>query len=191
MFADAISKDGKNRLPENVALVAAQHGLGVLDADGIAEARALAAQLIGEGVADVDRFAALQSHFGAAVFGLRQDGVLTGLLAAFPLNAIGLRTLERAAFDAVMLDLAQVARPGEQPAAYYGWGFAATNKDGARAVLRASVDIHRLLYWGVPTFARAVTSDGMRALQSIGFHPHQSQAGLYVIPAVRDVGART
>jgi hypothetical protein len=57
--------------------------------------------------------------------------------------------------------------------------------------MMASVDIHRLLYWAVPTFARAVTADGSRALQRIGFRPHATQAGLFVIAPALNVGART
>lgn len=181
LFAEATVQNGRNTLPENVAAVAAQHGLEVLDATAMYEARTLAAQLIGDGVATAERFVALQSHFGAAVFGLRQDGVLTGLLAAFPINAAGLAALEKGAFDAVTLDTALVSRPGEEPAAYYGWGFAATSHEGARAVMLASIDIQRLLYWAVPVFARAVTSDGSRALQRIGFRPHPTEAGLFLI----------
>jgi hypothetical protein len=191
LFAEARAQSGRNTLPSNVAAVAAQQGLEVLDAGAMGEARTLAAQLIGEGVATAARFLALQSHFGAAVFGLRQDGVLTGLLAAFPINAAGLAALELGAFDAVALDTTLVSRPGEEPAAYYGWGFAATNHDGARAVMLASIDIQRLLYWAVPTFARAVTPDGSRALQRIGFHPHATQAGLFVIAPALKGSART
>jgi hypothetical protein len=191
LFAEASSQNGRNTLPQNVAAVAAQHGLDILDGEAIGEARALAVQLIGEGVASTERLLDLQSQFGAAIFGLRQEGALTGLLAAFPLNVAGLSALERGAFDAVVLDTALVARPGEDPAAYYGWAFAATNQDGGRAVMMASLDIHRLLYWAVPTFARAVTADGSRALQRIGFRPHAAQAGLFVIAPVLNAGART
>ena len=190
LFAEAGVQDGRNTLPQNVAAVAAQHGLEILDAAAIREARALAVRLIGEGVASADSLIELQSKFGAALFGLRQEGSLTGLLAAFPLNAAGLSALEAGVFDAVALDTGLVARPGEDPAAYYGWAFAATNHDGGRAVMMASVDIHRLLYWAVPTYARAVTADGSRALQRIGFRPHPTQAGLFVIAPALNVGAR-
>ncbi|MEZ5958785.1 MAG: hypothetical protein R3C27_16430 [Hyphomonadaceae bacterium] len=191
LFADATSQNGRNTLPQNVAAVAAQHGLDILDPEAIREARALAVQLIGEGVATTERLLALQSHFGAAIFGLRQDGALTGLLAAFPLNTSGLQALERGVFDAVALDTALVAHPGEEPAAYYGWAFAATTQDGGRAVMMASLDIHRLLYWAVPTFARAVTADGSRALQRIGFRPHATQPGLFLIAPALNAGVRT
>ncbi|MEZ5961384.1 MAG: hypothetical protein R3C30_13310 [Hyphomonadaceae bacterium] len=191
MYAEATAPNGRNTLPENVAAVAAKHALEVLDDVAMGEARSLAAELIGDGVATTERFLALQAHFGAAVFGLRQEGVLTGLLAAFPINAAGLAALESGAFDAVALDTTLVSRAGEEPAAYYGWGFAATNHDGARAVMLASIDIHRLLYWAVPTFARAVTPDGSRALQRIGFRPHATQAGLFLISPALNAGART
>ena len=191
LFAEATFQNGRNTLPQNVAAVAAQHRLEVLDAEAIREARALAVGLIGDGVASAQCLICLQSHFGAAIFGLRQEGALTGLLAAFPLNAEGFQALEQGAFDAVALDTALVARPGEEPAAYYGWAFAATNHDGGRAVMMASVDIHRLLYWAVPTYARAVTADGSRALQRIGFRPHAMQAGLFVIAPALAAGVRT
>ena len=89
LFAEATFQNGRNTLPQNVAAVAAQHGLEVLDAEAIREARALAVGLIGDGVASAQCLIDLQSHFGAAIFGLRQEGALTGLLAAFPLNAEG------------------------------------------------------------------------------------------------------
>jgi hypothetical protein len=191
LFAEATSQNGRNTLPQNVAAVAAHHGLDILDPEAIREARALAVRLIGEGVATTERLLALQSQFGAAIFGFRENGALTGLLAAFPLNTSGLEALERGAFDAVALDTALVARPGEDPAAYYGWAFAATTQDGGRAVMMASLDIHRLLYWAVPTFARAVTADGSRALQRIGFRPHATQPGLFLIAPAPNAGVRT
>ena len=144
--------------------------------------------------------AAITANFGGlfelpaisvSMGGERMGAFATGLLAAFPLNTTGFDLLERGEFDAVTLDIALVAGPGEAPAAYYGWAFAATNHDGGRAVMMASVDIHRLLYWAVPTYARAVTADGSRALQRIGFRPHATQAGLFVIAPALSVGART
>jgi len=181
------SPDGNNTCPAKVAAVAAQYGLEALGVPSLVEAHAIAVRLIGEGVAPAERLIALQAHFSASVFGLRESGQLTGLLAAFPLNALGLAAVENQSFDAAALDIELVSSPGERPAAYYGWGFAATTKDGARAVMRASSDIHRLLYWGAPTFARAVTNDGVRALQSIGFRPHAVSAGLFHIPPSMDL----
>ena len=157
--------------PSDVARVAAAFGLSVLDDDGIRQARDLSVALLGDVVAPAETFCAVQRAVGAAMFGFREAGVLTAVLAAFPLNYEGLAHLRAGTFDAVNLDVTLVAGPGERPGAYYGWGFAATTKDGGRAVLRASAEIHRQLYWATPTFARAVTTDGLRALTALGFKP--------------------
>lgn len=162
---------GKCADPVRVASVAAAHELKVLDADGIVAARALAVGLLGDVVASAESFSAVQAIFPASLLGHYEIGALTGVLAAFPLNMLGLEQIHAGAFDAVRLDAALIARPGEVPAAYYGWGFAATTKAGGRAVVKASADIHRELYFATPTFARATTPDGLRALTSIGFRP--------------------
>ncbi|HYD89281.1 MAG TPA: hypothetical protein VEA80_17515 [Vitreimonas sp.] len=172
---------GRNRDPDRVAAAAAEFSLMPLDQAGIAEARALAAALIGQGIAETADFVAVQRVFPASVFGIRENGRLTGVLAAFPLNRMGLKTVEQDCFDAVRLDSRLVAAAGEDPAAYYGWGFAATSKDGARAVMKTCVAIHRNLYFATPTFARAVTSDGVRALQSIGFRLLEGREDLFAI----------
>lgn len=163
--------DGRCSDPTQIGAVAAQHGLVLLGDSDIRRARALAAQLVEGKVAHDSVFVSVQRAAGAAIFGFFEGSRLTALLAAFPVNTKGLALLERGCFDAFDLDLATVARPGELPAAYYGWGFAAATRDGGRAVVKASAQIHRELYWATPTFARAVTTDGLRALSSIGFQP--------------------
>jgi hypothetical protein len=169
--------------PRQVSAVASQHRLILLDEDEVCAARALAARLVGE-VAPDSAFVAVQHAAGAAIFGYFEGAEMTALLAAFPVNARGLDLLQRGSFDAINIDLATIAQPGELPAAYYGWGFAAATKDGGRAVVKASAQIHRELYWATPTFARAVTADGLRALTAIGFQPTNStDRSLLWIPA--------
>lgn len=183
------ARAGANASPKAVAQTASLFGLELLDDAGIVEARALAARLIGEAIAPASSFIAVQQIFAGAVFGLRESGALTGVLAAFPLNQAGHEALTSGGFDAAVLDPLQVALPGHEPAAYYGWGFAASTKDGARAVMKASVEIHRQLYWAVPVYARAVTGDGERALQSIGFRPMPGREGLLAIaPQTQGLG---
>ncbi|MFZ2029521.1 MAG: hypothetical protein WAU68_04375 [Vitreimonas sp.] len=156
----------------------------LLDDDDICTARALAAQLVSGEVAPQSTFIAVQHAAGAAIFGFLESAKITALLAAFAVNTKGFELLQRGAFDAVELDLSTIARPGELPAAYYGWGFAAATKDGGRAVVKASAQIHRELYWATPTFARAVTADGLRALSAIGFQPtNGADRSLLWIPA--------
>lgn len=158
--------------PAAILRVARGFGLKALDDASISDARALAHSLLGDQVAPAVAFVAVQQRFPAAVMGFVEDGVITGVLSAFPLNATGLERIERGAFDAFNLDLALVTSPGEHPSAYYGWGFAARTKEAGRAVVKASVEIQRQLYWATPCFARAVSADGVRALTSIGFRRH-------------------
>jgi hypothetical protein len=166
--------DGKCRDPSQVTRLANWFGLTALEGQAIDCARDLAASLLGEGVAPATTFKQVQARAGAAVFGFFEGGELTATLAAFPMLQEGLRRLQSGAFDAVNLDPDLAAPPGAAPAAYYGWGFAAKSKAGGRAVVKASVAIHRWLYYATPTFARAVTADGRRALTSIGFRPAPS-----------------
>lgn len=155
--------------PNEVRAVAGRHGLVWLDDGQIGAARSLAARLVSGAVAPESVFSAVQHAAGAAVFGFFENGAISALLAAFAVNARGLAQLQRGVYETLDIDLTTIAAPGEAPAAYYGWGFAASTKDGGRAVVKASAQIHRELYWATPTFARAVTADGLRALSSIGF----------------------
>lgn len=180
------ARDGANSDPSQVAAVAGFFGLRVLDEEGIDEARRFAASLIGEGIAPTASYLAVQRIFPASVFGFREGGALTGVLSAFPLTASGYLSLREGTFNAIDVDAAWIAAPRLTPAAYYGWGFAATTREGGRAVVKASVEIHRRLYWATPTFARAVTDDGVRALTSIGFRS-TSQTGLLAIAPAASV----
>jgi len=177
--------------PAEVGAVALQHGLMLLGDNDIRTARALAARLVSGEVAPDSAFIAVQHAAGAAIFGFFEGGDITALLAAFAVNAKGLELLQRGGFDAVNIDVSTIASPGEMPAAYYGWGFAASTKDGGRAVVKASAQIHRELYWATPTFARAVTADGLRALSAIGFQPtNNADRSLLWIPANHFVPSR-
>jgi len=186
-----IAPQGRCSDPSEVSAVARQYGLLLLDEENIRAARALAARLVGGAVASDEAFVSVQHAAGAAIFGFFEAGEISALLAAFAVNANGLDLLQRGVFDAVDIDLSTIAPPGETPAAYYGWGFAAATNDGGRAVVKASAQIHRQLYWATPTFARAVTADGLRALTAIGFRPTNSaDESLLWIPANTFVPSR-
>lgn len=181
------SGDGRCADPREVGRVVGQYGLAPLDDAAIRVARALAAGLISEHIASADTFIAVQRVVGHAVFGFREAGELTGLLACFPLNHEGCAQLTTGGFDAVDVDFSLIAAPGKTPAAYYGWGYAASTKEGGRAVVKASLHIQRELYWAAPTFARAVTDAGKRSLCSIGFAPFsETDDSLLWIPACND-----
>jgi hypothetical protein len=154
-----------------VESVAAEFGLRLLEAPEMPAAHALTIASLGDCVASVSSLESVQTAAGAALFGFFENSELTGVLAAFPLNQDGLSNIKARRFNAAEPLCGHVAKRGDAPAAYYGWCFVGQTKEAARAVIKASVDIHRRLYWDTPTFARAVTSDGVRALTSIGFRP--------------------
>jgi hypothetical protein len=154
-----------------VARTAISCGLHLLDETGVNAAHALAERALGKGVASADTFNAIQRHVSAAVFGVHEGSALSGVLASFPLNRLGHERLMAGRFDTISVDLAGVARDGETPAAYYGWGFVGATLRAGRMVVRASAVIHRRHFWAIPTYARAVTAEGRRAVALIGFRP--------------------
>lgn len=154
-----------------IGKVAARFGLQVLDDAGVREGRALAARLLNDEVASEECFLLIHHAVGSALLGFYEDGALTGFMAAFPLNREGHDRLQAGAFDAINLDPRLVAWDGDAPEAYYGWGFVASTKAGGRAVVKASAALHQELFYATPTYARAVTADGLRALSSLGFRP--------------------
>lgn len=154
-----------------IGKVAARFGLQVLDDAGVKEGRALAARLLNEAVASEECFLLIHHAVGAAFLGFYEDAQLTGFMAAFPLNRDGHERVQSGAFDAINLDPLLVSWDGDPPEAYYGWGFVASTKEGGRAVVKASAALHQELFYATPTYARAVTADGLRALTSLGFRP--------------------
>jgi hypothetical protein len=165
---------GRANDPKLVAQVCAQFGLELASDDDIRAGRAIAARLIGEGIASANTFIAMQRITRASVFVLREEGVVTGMLGLFMLREAGLKAIEAGTFDAVNPNWSMVADPGEAPAAGYGWGFAASTEQGGRAAVKASVALQRQLFWGIPTFTRTATEDGVRViLGSMGYRVYR------------------
>lgn len=182
----SLLKKGREYLPERICEVTSTFGLVLADLDQIRQARAISAALVGEGVAATETFVAVQQITQSSVFVYCEDGAVTGVLGLFFLRQAGLDAIEKGAFDAVNLDLDLVARPGEAPAAGYGWGFAATTHAGGRAVVKASAALRDTLFWGLPAFTRTATPDGVRViLGSLGYKPYgQGQTTLVWLPAL-------
>lgn len=166
-----IDSTGRSGDPAAYARVVQEAGLVVLTEPDIAKAHQLAQTLIGGPMAPLSTYLAVQQLVKAAIFGIFEKNQLTGALASFPVNAEGLTQLESGDFNARDLDLSLLSPPGAAPSAYYGWGFAGATKRAAGAVVLASRALHRRLFWAIPTFARAVTPAGLRAVQAIGFRP--------------------
>lgn len=181
---ETIHPTGKCTDRDDVARLAAGFGLEVLQGADIALARDVGAAMIGPNLASAATLQRIEEHARAVVFGYREAGRLTGMMALLPLNARGHEALQLGAFDAREPDLDAVAQPGETPHCYYAWGIAALSKDAARALIKASSALHARLFWDIPSYTRAATGDGLRLMTSFGYRPLSlSDPNLLVAPA--------
>lgn len=156
--------DGRVSDPTQIAAVAAQFAMELASDDDIRAGREIAARLISDSIASAETFIAMQRLTRASVFVHREAGAVTGMLGLFLLRPVGLAAIQKAHFDAIAPDFDQVARPGETPAACYGWGFAATTDRGAGAAVKTAVAMQKRLFWAIPTFTRTATPDGARVI---------------------------
>ena len=163
---------GKCADPKAVIACNEAFGLRLMSEDDIRAAHRPAAERL-DGIATVDVFIAVNRITGASTFQYREpSGAATGFLAMFPVRAGALAQLAQGAFNGVEVDLDLVARPGETPAAWYGWGFAALTRRAGAAVISAACAVQQRLYWGVPAYSRTATPDGVRVVGGkMGYRP--------------------
>ncbi len=162
--ANTPGTDGRVSAPGRICGVAAEFGLKLADEAEIREGRAITARLISDGIASVEVFSAVQAITHASVFVYREGRAVTGMLGLFLIRPAGLAAIERGDFDAVNPNYDMVSRPGEIPAACYGWGFAGATDVGAGAAVKASVALRNKLFWRIPVFTRTATPDGVRVI---------------------------
>lgn len=150
--------------------------------DEFARGRAIAAELISPDVASEETFAAVHARNGAGVFVYRQEDLAQGFLGVILLRRSGLAKIEADIFNAISPDLADVCEAGEEPAAVYGWGFAATTARAAGAMVMGLMALRDLAGLNVPFFCRAATPAGAKViLGKMGYAPFAgSQTGLLV-----------
>jgi hypothetical protein len=142
-------------------------GFSLADHATVAEGRDVAAQLVGERIATTEIMWAVQTRSGCAAFAAREpDGGLCALISVLPLLEDGERALDDGSFDGLVPPLAVIARPQDEPVAFYIWGAAGLTWRGRNQALAASVALQREVYPHLPCFARGATSDGERVLQS-------------------------
>lgn len=139
----------------------------------VAEARRFAAALIGGAIVSPAGLQRVHEYSGAGLFLHRDEDELTGILALVMLSAAGHDAIRRETFDALDPDLAHVAAVGEDPAALYGWGIAATRKMAARRLVDGLSAIANGPVGHLPYYSRAATPQGERLLiERIGFRPY-------------------
>jgi hypothetical protein len=147
---------------------------GVLPArpDQIVEAQAFATRLIGGKLVSPEKLASIHDTTGAGLFLVHEDGELTALFAMVLLNADGRRAVEADEFDSLEPPGRHVIGRGEEPAAIYGWGIAATNHPAAQRIIDACGLLGRTAAPHLPVFARPVTPRGLRLMvERMNFKP--------------------
>ncbi len=153
----------------------------------MAPARALAAELIGPYVVSEETFGYAHARTGgASMFVHRLDGAVDGAFAMVPLRRSGLHALHHHRFDAKNPDWDQVAEAGEEPAAIYGWGFAASTRKAAAAVVRGAMLLRDEAFPNIPWFTRAATPAGAKViLGKMAYRPFNgSDSGMLWSPPV-------
>lgn len=142
---------------------------------------ALAQDMIGGEMADVATLRRVQAHMGAVVYIYREGLEITGFLASLLLTAKGQRALISGRFNGLDPALAHLCRPGEQPVAAYGWGYAGRTRRACAAVIRGAILGRRELCPELPFFTRGTTADGARLLSGrLDCQPFPvDQPGLY------------
>jgi hypothetical protein len=165
-------------------MLACLEAFGVFPArsDEFARGRAIAAELISPDVASEEAFAEVHNRNGAGVFVYRQDGLAQGFLGVILLRASGLAKIEADTFNAVAPDIEDVCVEGEEPAAVYGWGFAATTARASGAMVLGLMALRDSAGLNVPFFCRAATPAGAKViLGKMGYAPFPgSNTGILV-----------
>jgi hypothetical protein len=160
--------------PTVVGIRAAFAEFGVTPAEPrqIAEAQAFATRLIGGKLVSPEKLASIHRTTGAGLFLVHEDGELTAIFAMVLLNAAGQRAVAADEFDSLDPPPSHVIAPGEEPAAIYGWGIAATNHPAAQRIIDACGLLGRTAAPHLPIFARPVTPRGLRLMvERMNFKP--------------------
>ena len=169
------SRRSKSRFsPTVVAIRAAFAEFGVLPAkpEEIVEAQEFATRLIGGKLVSPETLASIHDVTGAGLFLVHEEGELTALFAMVLLNADGRRAVEADEFDSLEPPPHHVIARGEEPAAIYGWGIAATNHPAAQRIIDACGLLGRTAAPNLPVFARPVTPRGLRLMvERMNFKP--------------------
>ncbi|WP_374570002.1 hypothetical protein [Phenylobacterium sp.] len=131
----------------------------------IAEARDFAADLIGPAIVSAEALQRVHERSGAGLFLAREEGTLTGVLAFVLLNRAGLDAVWAETFEAVDPAASHVNAAGEDPAALYGWGVAATTKPSAARLIEGARAMWAGAVMGLPYFARPTTPKGERLMR--------------------------
>jgi predicted GNAT family N-acyltransferase len=145
------------------------------------------------GLASVQAVRRVMSHNPDSLWGIAsrsgcQNGVPTprGFVGFLMLNEKGLRQLVAGTFDASDPDITLLCSQNQKPAGIYLWAMWARN-GLVSGIPLAFEKMFTPLYGDVNLYARAVTQDGKRLLETMGFRPgavfdNLSNPGLHSLP---------
>ena len=179
-------------LPERIVADLAAFDVRPAKPHEVDAAHALARALIGERIVSAGDLARVHARTGGALFLTFEDGVLTGVLAFVLLNAAGHAAVLAESFDAVRPADAHIARAGEEAAAFYGWGVAATTRESAQRLIDGSQAMGQGSVSHLPYYARPTTPKGERLMRErLGFRdvPGSTSGLVWAPPGQQAVAA--
>ncbi len=136
-----------------------------------------------KGLASKEPVARVVNHNPDSLWGIAhkanydaENPVPEGFIALLMLNSDGLRAMIDGTFDAAAPDLSLLCSQNERPAGIYIWAMWARN-NLVPGIPLALEKVWTPLYKDADLYARAVTRDGKRLLETMGFSPGASFEG--------------
>jgi hypothetical protein len=149
-----------------------------------AEMMALAEALLGSALTSAETINWINSVTGTTSW-IHGDPI-DGIFIIVPVSPEGLSAIQSGEFDPSGPNKDHLAALGQTCAGVYVGAYAGANHDARKAVMMATVTMRVEGYGQVPAFARGATDDGVRSMESIGFHPAGFGADkLWMQPPVR------
>ena len=146
------------------------------EADALA---ALTIKEVGTNTASAATIRTVIQHNGQCIFSVLRSrpgpipSEIIGFYAYLPLNSSGVTALLEGRFDGTNPCISMISRPEDRPAAIYGWVAVARGFNKfARPLVMQHMAGRR--YSDLPFYARAATTDGVRAMRRFGCVPASS-----------------
>lgn len=151
------------------------------------EMMALAEKLLNSELTSAETINWINSVTGSTswIFGTPGEAI-EGIFIIVPVSPEGLKAIQSGEFDPSGPEKGHLAALGQTCAGVYVGAYAGATHEARKAVMMATVTMRVDGYGQVPAFARGATDDGVRSMESIGFHPAGFGADkLWMQPPVR------
>lgn len=168
---------------ERMTKRASDFGFRVATPAELAAGVAISEALMGKRIAPLEVVSRIQAQTGVStwVTGVPVDGFFLFV----PLSAEGVRAVRTGTYIPAQTKLEELALKGSECCGVYVGVCAGASHDARRNVMTVSAVMRVELFASVPCFSRAATSDGARAMLSLGFRPVlDGQPDMYVQEAL-------